>query len=51
LEHGVLASRLNPVELVADPQNLQLWTASGGPAQLEDLYVTRSDGDQDRPNA
>ncbi|MEY4549572.1 MAG: hypothetical protein RL685_5767 [Pseudomonadota bacterium] len=51
LEHGVLASRLNPVELVADPQNLQLWAGAGGPAQLEDLYVTRSDGDQDRPNA
>jgi hypothetical protein len=51
LEHGVLASRLNPVELVADPQNVQLWAASGGPAQLEDMYVTRSDGDQDRPNA
>jgi hypothetical protein len=47
----VLASRLNPVELVAEPQNLQLWSAATGPARLEELYVTRSDGDQDRPNA
>lgn len=51
LAHGVLATRLNPVELVAEPQNLQLWAASPGPARLTDLYVTRSDGDQDRPNA
>jgi hypothetical protein len=53
LENGALASRLNPVELGAHAQNLQLWVAPGlpRPAALGDLYVTRSDGDQDRPNA
>ena len=47
-----LATRLNPVELMPRQQNLEVWTAPStiAPPELGELYVTKSDGDQDRPN-
>jgi hypothetical protein len=47
-----LATRLSPVELNHHPQNLEMWVKSGFnyPDDLAKLYVTKSDGDQDRPN-
>jgi hypothetical protein len=47
-----LVSRLNPVDCRWRPQNLEVWTADSLPQSpiLSQLYVTKSDGDQDRPN-
>lgn len=47
-----LATRMSPVELSHHPQNLEVWVKSGFrfPDDLAKIYVTKSDGDQDRPN-
>jgi hypothetical protein len=47
-----LAFRLSPVERRLRRQNVEFWAAPGlpQPAALGDCYVTKSDGDQDRPN-
>jgi len=47
-----LASRLNPVATSTREQNLEVWVKSNlpPPPELCDYYVTKSDGDQDRPN-
>lgn len=47
-----LATRLSPFERTHHHQNLEVWCrmANGAPTQLGDVYVTKADGDQDRPN-
>jgi hypothetical protein len=50
---GQLPSRLSPVERGARPQNLEVWSRHdlSCPEDVGDIYVTKADGDQDRPNA
>tara|TARA_B100000965_G_scaffold363853_2_gene346969 strand:+ start:3672 stop:4754 length:1083 start_codon:yes stop_codon:yes gene_type:complete len=47
-----IATRLSPVERRHHLQNLEIWTnpRHGIPDGLDALYVTKADGDQDRPN-
>ena len=50
-EDKVLPNLLNPIVLEEKDQNLEIWTAKDLPiCRLDDMYVTKSDGDQDRPN-
>jgi hypothetical protein len=49
---GMLPLRLNPIQFPSRPQNLEIWVQKNSPhpAKLEEIYITKSDGDQDRPN-
>jgi len=48
----VLATRMNPVEHEARDQNIEIWVRRDmiAPPEITDLYLMKSDGDQDRPN-
>lgn len=50
--HLPLAFRLSPVEKRLRRQNVEFWADSGlpQPPELDFWYVTKADGDQDRPN-
>ncbi len=47
-----IANRMSPVELRHYRQNLEVWASPGMsfPSEPGNYYVTKSDGDQDRPN-
>jgi len=47
-----LATRLSPIEATHHHQNLEVWSkpANPYPSDLGDFYITKADGDQDRPN-
>jgi hypothetical protein len=47
-----LASRLSPLDPRWHPQNLEIWASRSlhQAPSLNKLYITKSDGDQDRPN-
>ena len=53
-DEGVLPSRLDPIDMSIKVQNFELHISrelkSKYPGSLEKCFVTRADGDQDRPN-
>jgi hypothetical protein len=52
IREGLLPSRLSPVQSQPRAQNLEYWVKPGTarPKGMHEMYVTKSDGDQDRPN-